>query len=295
MSESPWNVEHARRGTPRRLRPGGAQAERAPYHAPAGQRPHARLAGQPSRRQPPPQPEPARPNRQGRRAARADRHYSIRSVALLVAMLMLLATTAYVMYGKQQRLDALTVKYRIAQEHYRARANSGYLGLIEKYAQEYGVNPSFVSAIIKCESSYRADAVSRVEARGLMQIMPDTGVWMAQRLKINNYRPDMLFDPETNIRFGTAYLAYLSDIFSGSPVMVAAAFHAGDNNVKRWALNLAQDKKTIELEQIPTSDTKSYVRKVMDAYAIYYEKDKSTAPDRDGSLSLADRRLGPGQ
>ena len=140
-----------------------------------------------------------------------------------------------------------------------------------------------------------ADAVSRVEARGLMQIMPDTGVWMAQRLKINSYRPDMLFDPETNIRFGTAYLAYLSDIFSGSPVMVAAAFHAGANNVKHWALNRAQDRKTIELEQIPTSDTRSYVRKVMDAYAIYYEKDKSTAPDRDGSLSLADRRLGSGQ
>ncbi|MGI6724878.1 MAG: lytic transglycosylase domain-containing protein [Christensenellales bacterium] len=295
MSESPWNVKHTRSGTPGHPGPQGMQAGHVPRHAPAGPRPQARMVGKPPRQQPPPQPEPARPQRQRRRAAKADRHLSIRSVALLAAMILLLVATAVMMHDKQQRLDALMIKHRVAQEHYRARANSGYLGLIEKYAKEYGVNPSFVSAIIKCESSYRADAVSRVNARGLMQIMPDTGIWMAKRLKMSGYQPDDLFDPEINIRFGTAYLSYLSDIFSGSPVMVAAAFHAGDNNVKRWALNRSQDKKTIELEQIPTSDTKSYVRKVMDAYAIYFEKDKGNAPVDGGGLPPVDRGDSPGK
>jgi soluble lytic murein transglycosylase len=105
-----------------------------------------------------------------------------------------------------------------------------------------------------------------------MQIMPDTGTWLASRMDIAGYAREMLFEPEFNVRMGTYYLAYLSDVFSGNPVMVAAAFHAGDNNVKRWALDRAPDGKTVTLDMIPTDDTRSYVRKVMDAYAIYYSE-----------------------
>lgn len=173
-----------------------------------------------------------------------------------------------------QRAEEDRRKQAHKDEHLNARANSGFLALVRKYAAEYQVSPSFVSAIIKCESSFNPRAVSRVDARGLMQIMPDTGPWLAERLKMTDYQAQMLFDPETNIRLGVSYLAYLSDVFSGNPVMVAAAYHAGDNNVKRWALNHAQDQKTITLEQIPTDDTRSYVRKVMDAYAIYYQEDQ---------------------
>jgi len=203
----------------------------------------------------------------------------------LAALLLVFALVSGVIFsGAKGRLDGLLAQreaeaQRIRnhkQEHFNARDRSGYHELIKKYAVEYGISPSFLSAIIKCESSFDARAVSRVNARGLMQIMPDTGTWLASRLNLKNYQPDALFDPETNIRFGAFYLSYLSDMFAGSPVMVASAYHAGANNVKHWALNRAEDRKTITLDLIPMDDTRSYVRKVMDAYAIYYEQDEGS-------------------
>lgn len=159
-------------------------------------------------------------------------------------------------------------------EHTNARKNSGYLELIEQYAKEYNISPSFLSAIIKCESSYDRYATSRVNARGLMQIMPNTGSDLARALKIEGYTPDRLFEPALNIRFGAHYLAHLSSQFAGSPVMTAAAYHAGAANVKQWALRDSQDQKTVTLDAIPMDNTRDYVRKVMDAYAIYYEQDQ---------------------
>lgn len=187
--------------------------------------------------------------------------------------------------GQKGRHDALVQARELEaqrvlaekNEHLNARQNSGYLPLIEKYAKEFGVNPSFVSAIIKCESSFRSGQVrSSVGAMGLMQIMPNTGSFIAGKLNISNYTQESLDDPDTNIRFGTYYLGYLSNMFQGSPIMVASAYHAGDSNAKLWALRHGEDQKTIRIDQIPTSDTRDYVGKVMKAYAIYYEKDQGS-------------------
>jgi soluble lytic murein transglycosylase len=211
-------------------------------------------------------------------------------IALVFALLALVLTAAAFSYAHETaRLNALVQERDEAErkaqahrdEHLSARARSGYLELIRKYAETYNINPSLVSAIIKCESSFDPAAVSRVEARGLMQIMPGTGVDIARWLGITDYASDNLFNPEFNIRFGTYYLARLSDQFDGNPVMVTAAFHAGDGNVKRWALDHAADMKTLTLDMIPMDDTRSYVRKVMDAYAIYYTADST---DQTGAL-----------
>lgn len=176
-----------------------------------------------------------------------------------------------------QREEAARRTQAHKDEHLNARRNAGYTEIIQRYAREFGVDPSFISAIIKCESSFNPGAVSRVGARGLMQLMPDTGDMMARRLKVEGFTQDMLFDPETNIRFGAGYLAYLSDMFSGNPIMVASGYHAGPGWAKNWALSHAEDQKTLSLAQIPAGDTLSYVRKVMDAYAIYYEFDQGLA------------------
>ena len=220
----------------------------------------------------------ADPARKRRNARRRKAPIPWVTIIALTALLALAVTGLFSLASETARYSALAETRRREaarlqahrDEHLNARRNSGLLPLIRKYAQEYGVEAAMVSAVIKNESSFNPRAVSSVGARGLMQIMPDTGVWLAQRMGIPDYAPDRLFEPEFNIRMGTYYLAYLSDIFSGSPVMVAAAFHAGDGNVKRWALDRAQDMKTITLDMIPTDDTRSYVRKVMDAYAIYY-------------------------
>lgn len=283
LSDSPWNVKSRRRRAPQSIAPHSAQVKHVPLKPPAATGPQPDPQPKARRRKArrlPFQQQPAREEAPKQKKPQISKV----SLALLALVLVFALVSGFVFSGAKGRLDGLVAQreaeaQRIRdhkQEHYNARDRSGYHDLIKKYAVEYGLSPSFLSAIIKCESSFDARAVSRVNARGLMQIMPDTGTWLASRLNLKNYQPDALFDPETNIRFGAFYLSYLSDMFAGSPVMVASAYHAGANNVKHWALNRAEDRKTITLDLIPMDDTRSYVRKVMDAYAIYYEQDEGS-------------------
>lgn len=197
---------------------------------------------------------------------------------LLVALVLLLHAAA----GAAHETDAIRAARAAAQaEHERLvgyyvsmRRVSGVHDLIRKYAAEYQVDPSFVSAIIARESHYEPYAESSVGARGLMQVMEKTGDWIAGRLGVADYKHEHLYDADVNIRFGTWYLAQLSSQFAGDPVMTAAAYHAGADNVKLWAMRLAKDRKTIALAQIPKADTLDYVTKVMDAYALYYAYDR---------------------
>lgn len=200
--------------------------------------------------------------------------YGLALLAVLTSALMYSAASGRFNDLKAQRATEAARVQAHKDEHINARKNSGFQDMINQAAREYDISPSFLSAIIKCESSFDRYAVSRVNARGLMQIMPNTGTDLAKALRIADYTPDSLFDPQLNIRFGAHYLSYLSSQFAGSPVMTAAAYHAGANNVKQWALRDSQDKKTVTLDAIPMDNTRDYVRKVMDAYAIYYEEDE---------------------
>ena len=146
-----------------------------------------------------------------------------------------------------------------------------YMDLIERYAAEYNLRPAFVSAIILNESSFRANAESSVGARGLMQLMPDTGEWIAGKLDINNFSIDRLYDAETNIRFGCWYLNYLSKLFRGDPVAIACAYHAGQSTVASWMSDrsISPDGLTMPMENLPNGPTKTYAGRVTKAYGIY--------------------------
>lgn len=145
-----------------------------------------------------------------------------------------------------------------------------YASEIKKYSKEFGVDPYLVAAVIHCESSNRHDAVSKAGARGLMQIMPDTGKWIAEKLEVEGFSEEKLFEPETNIRFGCWYLKYLLDTFSGDRRTAAAAYNAGPGNVKKW---LADERYSSggEIVEIPFKETERYVEKVQRAYEKYTE------------------------
>ena len=149
-----------------------------------------------------------------------------------------------------------------------------YRELIETYASEYNLSPAYVSAIIRNESSFRADAESGAGARGLMQLMPDTAEWIAGKLQISGFAFERMFDPESNIRFGCWYLNYLSRLFLGDPVAVTAAYHAGQGQVKVWLSdpNLSADGYTLKLSALPEGPTKIYAGRVTRDYGIYQEK-----------------------
>lgn len=175
---------------------------------------------------------------------------------------------------RQKRAAILAKREQDMQDYASVRQRSGYLDLIHASAQEFQIEPAFISAIIARESSYRKDAMApSTGALGLMQLLDNTGEWVAMRLGVPDYHYDRLREPALNIRFGTWYLNYLSAQFAGDPVMVAAAYHAGPNNVKHWAMNHGADQKRIAIDQIPMENTRYYVKEVMNAYALYYAYD----------------------
>lgn len=147
-----------------------------------------------------------------------------------------------------------------------------YRDTIEKYANERGLDPAHVAAVIYCESSYQPTAVSSVGARGLMQIMPDTGGWIAEKLKeTDTYMVDRLFEPELNIRFGCWYLEYLSNRFGGDLRKITAAYHAGGTRVDQWLKDEAYSKDGITLEDVPAGATNQYVKHIEATYEKYKE------------------------
>ena len=134
---------------------------------------------------------------------------------------------------------------------------------------------ALVSAVILCESSFDPRAESRLGARGLMQLMPDTAEWVAHKYKEDGagYSFDKLYDPETNIRYGTWYLGYLSRRFDGDATKIVCAYHAGQGNVDSWLKNPQYSADGVTLDVIPTQDTATYASRVLrarDVYRKYY-------------------------
>ncbi|NLJ64738.1 MAG: lytic transglycosylase domain-containing protein [Christensenellaceae bacterium] len=219
--------------------------------------------------------------RSNRRSAKARGKRRV-SPIVWILLVVSLAFLAYAIINKntaQTRLDNLHAEREAAKKRHEdelvyyvnLRKNSGVEDIINKYSAMYQVDSNMVSAVIARESHYDMYAQSRVGARGLMQIMEDTGKWIAGKLNVEGYTYEHLFDPDINIRFGTWYLSYLSDNFGGDPILVASAYHAGLSNVKLWLLRHSEDGVNLGTHEIPMDDTKDYVKKVMNAYALYYE------------------------
>ena len=142
-----------------------------------------------------------------------------------------------------------------------------YLDEIEKYSQEYKVDPKIVISVMKVESDFNPSAQSHTNAKGLMQIMPDTSKHIAKLLKLNPNSID-LNDPETNIQLGTYYLKYLMNNFHNMDT-VFAAYNAGFGNVNNWLKDEKYSSDGVSLKNIPAQETKNYVKKVNKAIKAY--------------------------
>ncbi len=148
-----------------------------------------------------------------------------------------------------------------------------YQDIIAEKAQKYNLNPAFIAAIIMNESSFRPDAVAEsTGARGLMQLVYDTAEWIHGKVGGGSeFRHNDLHDPALNMEYGCWYLNYLSKQFGGDPILVAAAFHAGQGEVRTWLQNAqySPDGRTVAIDRIPFGDTRRYVTRVVDDFAVY--------------------------
>jgi soluble lytic murein transglycosylase len=134
-------------------------------------------------------------------------------------------------------------------------------------ANEIGLDPAYVYGLIRQESRFVMDARSHVGASGLMQVMPATARWTAKRIGMP-FTPDMLTDRDVNLKIGTGYLKLVLDDFDGSQVMAAAAYNAGPNRPRRWREG-ALLEPAIWAENIPFSETRDYVKKVLSNATVY--------------------------
>lgn len=143
-----------------------------------------------------------------------------------------------------------------------------YTDAVEKYAAQYGLSPALVYGIIHTESRFRPDAVSPIGARGLMQITEETFEWARWRCGDTDTTYEQLFEPETNIRYGTYIFSLLLKEF-GQPEEALAAYHAGWGSVKKWLSTEEYSADGVTLLNIPFKDTAQYVPRVKRATGIY--------------------------
>lgn len=146
-----------------------------------------------------------------------------------------------------------------------------YADIIDEYSAEYQLDPALVCAVIYAESGFRSDAVSVDGARGVMQIMPETGEWIASKLGEDDFTVERLFEPELNIRYGCWFLNYLFYRFSGDSQKALAAYNAGQGNVDSWLARPECSSDGVTLEYIPVRETRNYVKKVKAAHDVYLE------------------------
>ena len=155
------------------------------------------------------------------------------------------------------------------EDVYKLRYPTEYEDIVLKYSDMYGVDQYLVYSIIRSESNYTENAVSNKGAIGLMQIMPDTGSWVAEKLKIENFTSEDLFDTEKNIMIGVWYFKYLLDKFDGEISLAVAAYNAGPTNVNKWLSQKEYSENGDKLNVIPFEETRKYEEKVMNTYAMY--------------------------
>lgn len=144
-----------------------------------------------------------------------------------------------------------------------------YTDVVEASADEFGLPPELVYAVILTESSFDADAVSSAGAKGLMQLTDDTNEWVAWRLGEES-EPSRIFEPGLNIRRGCYLLSYLYERFGGWNEALAA-YNAGVGRVDGWLDDLlySSDQKTLIVDKLPIEETRSYIAKVLKSAEKY--------------------------
>ena len=183
------------------------------------------------------------------------------TLIVLLAIVLAVALLGWGLYGAhQEKLLRRTLQtYPLAHRE-----------LIQRYSVAQGLEPAYMAAIIMSESSFRSDATSNVNAQGLMQIMPDTGEWIAGKFN-ETYTEGCLYDPETNIKYGCWYMGWLIDRYGGDKACASAAYHSGQGTVDGWLQNPDYSADGRTLAVIPGENANIYVERVLRFYEKYKE------------------------
>lgn len=152
-----------------------------------------------------------------------------------------------------------------------------YADQVQSNASLQQLDPALVFGLMRQESMLDKDAQSPVGARGLMQIMPETGQQIARKMNEPWQSASSLFNPDTNIRYGTFYYKQMVNRFNGNFALAAAAYNAGPHRVDQWLPSGQWMPADIWIETIPFKETRKYVTSVLSYAMIYSQRLQSNA------------------
>ena len=164
--------------------------------------------------------------------------------------------------------------------NYKLRYLRPFEYIVQQNARMHGISEHYIYGLMRQESRFNPRAYSRAGARGLMQIMPKTGRWLAKQ--VNPSRPfhlESLFTPENNIQLGTYYLNELLNVFNDSPILASVSYNAGPPRAKAWPDDRPMEG-AIFVETIPFSETRLYVKLVLrntTFYSLVYPSDEPSS------------------
>jgi len=131
------------------------------------------------------------------------------------------------------------------------------------------VDPALISAIVFVESRFNPKAQSSKGALGLMQVMPQTGKWVAEKIALPDFTDHNLLNPNLNIDIGIWYFRYLIDHFNQNEALALAAYNAGMGYVERWIQSKLWDGNLVQLEKIPFPETRKYLFRIYFLKKVY--------------------------
>ena len=147
-----------------------------------------------------------------------------------------------------------------------------YADLVEYYAGKYAIDERMLYAVIRTESNFDPNAQSSVDARGLMQITEVTFDWIKSKIApAEALTFDDLYDPETNIRFGSYFFSYCLQRYGDDLATAAAAYHSGWGTVDELLEDGEYSDDGVTLRRFPYNQMNRYVDKVTRAYQRYCE------------------------
>jgi soluble lytic murein transglycosylase len=168
---------------------------------------------------------------------------------------------------------------------YRMRYLAPFREVFTASAGAYDLEEAWVLGVVRQESRFIVDARSGAGAAGLMQLLPHTARWVAQKIGYRGYSAKRVAEVDTNIMLGTRYLKFVLD-GTGHPVLASAAYNAGPNRARRWVAPRTMEA-AVFVETIPYGETREYVKRVLANtvhYALLYEGSSVPLKQRMGVI-----------
>ena len=151
----------------------------------------------------------------------------------------------------------------LPRKYWQALFPKAYWSDLKRSAAANGLDPYLVASLIRQESEFNPNAVSRANAVGLMQLLPKTGKAVAKQVKMKRYTASQLYTPAVNMQLGTRYFRGMVDRFGGSFEYALAAYNAGSDRVEDWLSQGKYRDPQEFVESIPFTETREYVESIL--------------------------------